>query len=147
MNKNCALCGCQLNRSGEYGTPTVQGRAHASEHHFVAERFFGRSKNRPGTQRERIFSECPWGQEGQSGIFCYECGEELFHNPVFLPKDIQNLAALVRLRGLNEEQKPDDREKMAGRVQLLHEVIEAGLKHIGEQNNACDVSNCTAHDD
>lgn len=147
MSEKCALCGCQLNRSGEYGTTTIQGRSHASEHHYVAERFFGRSNNRPGTQRGRIFSKCPWGHEGRSGVFCYECGEELFHNPVFLPEDIRNLAVLVRARGLDEDEKPEDREKMAGRIQLLHEVIEAGLKQIGERSPACNVASRAAHED
>jgi hypothetical protein len=48
----------------------------------VAERFFGRSNNRRGTQRDRVFEECPWGIEGQTAVFCYDCHEELLHNPV-----------------------------------------------------------------
>jgi hypothetical protein len=39
-----------------------------------AERFFG-----------RIFDKCPWGVEGDTTILCYDCHEELLHNPVFLP--------------------------------------------------------------
>src|SRR5580692_11502054 len=32
--ERCAICGCQLHRSGEYATPTVAGRSHATEHHY-----------------------------------------------------------------------------------------------------------------
>jgi hypothetical protein len=35
VDEHCAICGCLLNRSGEYATPTKQGRSHATEHHFV----------------------------------------------------------------------------------------------------------------
>ena len=66
MDERCAICGCKLHRSGEYAKPSVLGRSHATEHHYVAERFFGRSKNRPGTSRERIFESCPWHPGGQT---------------------------------------------------------------------------------
>jgi len=132
MHETCAICGCELHRGGEYATPTIEGRSHATKHHYVAERFFGRSGNRPGTQRDRIFQECPWDVEGKSTVFCYECHEELIHNPVFTPDDIQKFAALVKQEGLEEQQKTDSREKIAGRIQLLHEVIRAGLNKLGE---------------
>ena len=126
--QRCAVCGCQLHREGDYARPTVKGRGHATEHHFVAERFFGRSGNRPGTTREAIFKECPWGVEGQKDVYCYECHEELLHNPVLLPEDIARFADLVRIRGLNEENKTESRGKLAGRIVLLHEVISVGLR-------------------
>src|SRR5947199_4947382 len=57
----CALCGCALIRKpGVYALPTVEGRSHATKHHLVAERFFGRSANRKGEQRESVFTNCPW---------------------------------------------------------------------------------------
>ena len=130
MNERCAICDCLLNREGNYARPTPQGRAHASKHHYVAERFFGRSSNRRGEQRERVFETCPWNLEKQSNIYCYECHEELLHNPVLLPEDISCLAELVRSRGWSEDQKPESRAKLAGRVQLLHEVIAAGLREL-----------------
>jgi hypothetical protein len=107
--------------------PTIEGRSHATSHHFVAERFFGRSA-RAHEQRERIFDACPWGIEGKSAVYCYECHEELLHNPVFTEQDMQRFAHLVALRGLNEDVKPPTRDKLAGRIQLLHEVIDAGLE-------------------
>jgi hypothetical protein len=74
-----------------------------------------------------MFPSCPWGHEGESVVFCYECHEELIHNPVFLPEDIARFAALVRQRGLSEEIKTESRELIAGRVALFHEVIARGL--------------------
>src|SRR4030065_2419276 len=115
MTEHCAICGCVLNRSGEYAKPTVKGRSHATEHHYVAVRFFGRSANRPGTSREPILKEDYWNLEKKTAAFCYECHEELIHNPVFLPEDIDNFAQLVKLRGLAEDEKTDDHSKLAGR--------------------------------
>ena len=66
-------------------------------------------------------------------MFCYECHEELLHNPVFLPGNVQAFANLVTARNLNENQKTEDRKKIAGRIKLLHEVIEAGLEKLAEQ--------------
>jgi hypothetical protein len=129
MTERCAICGCELHRTqGTYARPTVEGRSHASKHHFVAERFFGRSSNRRGTQRHRVFEECPWSVEGQTTVFCYDCHEELLHNPVFLPVDIARLAGLVRERLLDEDRKTESKDKIAGRIELLHEIIQLGLK-------------------
>jgi hypothetical protein len=128
MAERCAICGCALHRkAGTYARPTIEGRSHATEHHFVSERFFGRSANRKGTKTEGIFEVCPWGHEGKTAVFCYECHEELLHNPVLLPEDIKRFAKLVRSRQLAEDQKPADRKKIAGRVALFHEVIARGL--------------------
>lgn len=132
----CALCGCVVHRNGGYAEPSLRGRSHASEHHYIAERFFGRSKNRPGEVRDTIFQECPWGGlEHQKAVFCYECHEELLHNPVFLPRDIAALAEIVRARELNEGEKSDGREKLAGRIKLLHEIISEGLRNMLGSNH------------
>ncbi len=136
MNEKCEICGCPIHRDGGYAEPTAGGRSHATKHHHVAERFFGRSANRRGTTRDAIFAECPWDAEGTTSTFCYECHEELIHNPVFLPEDIQRLAELVKARGLAEVEKTDDRSRLAGRIKLLHEVIETGLKQMAEQSPA-----------
>jgi hypothetical protein len=126
--EHCAICGCELHRAtNTYALPTAAGRSHTSKHHYVPERFFGRSRNRTGTQREKIFETCPWGHEGETVIFCYDCHEELIHNPIFLPEDIRRFAALVSRRGLSEIAKTESREKLAGRIKLLHEVIDRGL--------------------
>lgn len=126
--EQCAICSCRLHRDGEYAKPTVKGRSHATEHHYVAERFFGRSANRPGTSREPIFREDEWKLEKRTAAYCYECHEELIHNPVFLPDDIADFSELVKARGLSEDEKRDDRSKLAGRIRLLHDVIRTGLK-------------------
>ncbi len=128
MNETCAICGCQLHRDGEYALPTVLGRSHATSHHYVAERFFGRSTNRRGTQREAIFDTCPWGHEGETVVFCYECHEELLHNPVILPEDIQRFACLVRLRGFAEQTKGEGRSLIGGRIRLFQKIIAKGIE-------------------
>jgi len=124
----CAICGCVLHRNGDYAKPTVKGRSHATKHHYVPERFFGRSKNRQGTQRDKIFEDCPWEAEGETVTFCYECHEELLHNPVFLPQDIELFRKLVKERGLAETEKTETRDKIAGRIRLFHEIIQTGLQ-------------------
>ena len=125
--ERCALCDCPLTRGNFYAKPTIEGRAHATRHHYVAERFFGRSANRPHEQRVPILSKDSWGVEGKTATFCYECHEELLHNPVFLPEDIERFRRLVHLKGLDEESKTESREKLAGRIKLLHDIIERGI--------------------
>lgn len=127
MDERCAICGCRLHRSGEYAQPTKLGRSHATHHHFVAERFFGRSANRKGTLAERVFTECPWGKEKHAGVFCYECHELLLHNPVLLPEDVKRFSTLVYKQGLSEDEKPNNYTRIAGRIKLFHEVIARGL--------------------
>ena len=126
--ESCALCGCTLNRGGKYAEASPEGRAHATEHHYVAERFFGRSKNRRGTQRTPIFSTCPWGLEGASDVYCYECHELVLHNPVLVPQEVTAFRELIKIRGLDEPAKGESHEKLAGRIRLFQEVIAAGLK-------------------
>lgn len=134
MDENCAICGCKLHRTkGTYALPTAEGRSHASKHHHVPERFFGRSKNRRGTQRHKIFDDCPWGYEGMSSVFCYDCHEELLHNPILLPEDICRLAAIIREKELHETSKTESRAKIAGRIELFHQVIERGLREMEKE--------------
>lgn len=141
MNERCAICNCALHRTaGTYARPSAEGRSHATKHHFVAERFFGRSSNRKGTMTDGVFPACPWGHEGETAVFCYECHEELLHNPVLLPQDIATFAALVRQRGLTEEDKTNDRSKLAGRIQLFHDVLAIGLAALAQRSNSRDGS-------
>ena len=101
----------------------------------MAERFFGRSSNRRGTQHSGIFTSCPWGHEGETAVFCYECHEELLHNPVFMPEELAAFSALVKSKGFDEESKSEDRTKLGERIKLLHEVIYKGLEAIKNENN------------
>jgi hypothetical protein len=133
-HEHCAICDCVLHRNGGYGRPTYEARSHASEHHLVAERFFGRSANRRGTLRDSLFPSCPWNSERVLGVFCYECHEIMLHNPVLLPEDLSAFAALVRERNLHEDTKPTDYEKIAARIQLFHEIIAAGLRALSNTN-------------
>jgi hypothetical protein len=134
MTEHCAICGCRLHRKrGTYALPTVEGRGHATKHHFVPERFFGRSANRRGTTTDGVFETCPWGHEGKTAVFCYECHEELLHNPVLLPEEIECFAKLVRCRELAEDHKTESRAKIAGRIKLFHEVIARGLTAVSAE--------------
>ena len=114
----CAVCGCRVHGNGGYGEATPDGRSHASDHHYVATRFFLNAS---------VFQTCPWGLQNQMATCCYECHEVLLHNPVFTEEGLNQFARLVALRGLSEDSKPPTSEKLAGRIRLLHQVIEAGL--------------------
>ena len=131
--ERCSICNCILHRTARtYAQPSPKGRSHATKHHYVAERFFGRSANRKDTKHQGVFDECPWGYEGETAVFCYECHEELLHNPVFLPEEITLFAEITKRRGLSEESKSKDRSRLAGRIKLLHEVISEGLKAVAK---------------
>jgi hypothetical protein len=65
--------------------------------------------------------------EGKGDVFCYECHEELLHNPVFLPDGIEKFGRLVRSRGLSEETKTASRDRIGARIKLLQEVIARGI--------------------
>lgn len=134
MIERCAICNCLLHRAGGYAKPTVEGRSHASEHHHVAERFFGRSTNRKGTKREALFTTCPWNSERKATVLCYDCHELLLHNPILLLEDIRRFAALVERRGLSEDQKPEDLTKIAGRIALFHDLISRGIAVMYEED-------------
>jgi hypothetical protein len=134
MVERCAICNCVLHRTaGTYARPTPEGRSHATKHHFVAERFFGRSSNRRGTLTAGVFQACPWGHEGETAVFCYECHEELLHNPVLLPEDIKLFASIVKHLNLSEEQKIEDRSKLGDRIKLLHEALSRGLTSLAQE--------------
>lgn len=128
MAEQCAICGCRVHRvANTYAQPSAAGRSHASKHYYVAERFFGRSKNRRGVLVEGILRFCPWKREAQYGVLCYECHTELLFHPVVLPEDLAQFAELVKRRGLNEVVKGESRAPIAGRVALLQEVIALGI--------------------
>jgi len=125
MEERCEICNCSLNRGGEYATSKIKGRSHASRHHIVAQRFL-KTKD----ERGPIFSKYPWEIEKRTVVLCFECHEELLENPVFLRKDIENFKQLVKFRKLAENKKPENRKKQAGRIKLLHEVIEIGIEKL-----------------
>lgn len=127
VNTKCAICGCVINRGSEYATATIKGRSHVTKHHNVAVRFF-HAEDRAGNPKKPIFIVDSWALEGHTTEFCYECHEELLHNPVFLPDDILGFSELVRLRKLNETEKKESKKELAGRIKLLHEVLETGIK-------------------
>jgi hypothetical protein len=54
---------------------------------------------------------------------------------VLLLEDIERFAKLVKLRGLNENRKTASKTKIAGRIKLLHEVIETGIESLLHEQN------------
>src|SRR5207237_10445348 len=100
---------------------------------YVDQRFSGRSENRRGRQRERVFARCPCNLEGEFSIYCYDCHELLLHNPVLIPHDIERLRELIVARGYGERTKERGYRKLAGRIRLLHDVIDAGLASVLRQ--------------
>ncbi|MGA2281301.1 MAG: hypothetical protein ABSG80_13465 [Verrucomicrobiota bacterium] len=133
--EHCFICGCSLNRNGNYDGKTPQGRSHATEHHLVAERFFGRSKTRKGEIRAAIFQKCPWDLERKKEVFCYDCHEVLLHNPVFTKDDLRSFAELVKQKNLSEGKKTASYEKLAGRIRLLQEVVQRGIQSLKADAN------------
>ena len=73
-------------------------------------------------------------------MFCYECHEELLHNPVLLPEDITAFAQLVEQRGLSEKLKTNDRSKLGGRIKLFHEALTIGLAALLQESKPRDGS-------
>lgn len=140
MGEFCKICGCQLYRKkGTYARPNVSGRSHATNHHYVAERFFGRTANRPRKKTKAILSPSSSlrAHEERHYLLCYECHEELIHNPVLLPEDVDRFAELVRRHGLSEKKKAEKRDKIAGRIELLQKVIARGLESLlSEKSNS-----------
>ena len=131
VKENCAICGCNLIRGKNiYGTP--EGRSHATKHHFVAERFFGRSKNRKGILQSAIFTKCPWSLEKATELFCFDCHEVMLHNPVFTRENIQTLRQIIHKHNLNEDEKEKGYTKVKERIKLLQTVIEEGLKKLSD---------------
>jgi hypothetical protein len=134
MSKKCAICGCKIHTGGNYAADTVQGRSHTSKHHYVADRFYGHSKNNPAKHRTAIFTYDRWKVEGKTEIFCYDCHEELLHNPVLLPEDVSGFTKLVKSHRLNEKKKTKSKEKLAGRIELLHKALALGINKLLEDD-------------
>ena len=134
-DEHCAICGCALcSKKDTYGKATLEGRGHRSRHHHIAERFFGRSKTRkPGTERPAILKESDWPKYDAPVILCYECHEELIHNPILLKEDLEKFKELVDRDGSSEKEKECSRGKIARRIILFHKVIETGLKQLLEK--------------
>ena len=106
---HCALCGIEFT-TGAYATKN--GRFHGSEHHLFPARF----KKFHVSQRSLAKKLNIESQDFDSVHLCYECHEELLHNPVFTTKMIKELSQLMR--GMSFEDK----------VIVLSRVIELGIR-------------------
>ncbi len=126
MPEYCGICGCELNRNGKYASPTIEGRSHATSHHYIASRF------------NKLVQYFPWKAERKSEVFCYECHEELLHNPILLPKDIELFSKIVKKRKFDEGKKVENIDKHAKRIVLFHEVIAKGLQMLAVEENIVD---------
>jgi len=126
INK-CGLCGCVIHNNGGYAEPTVAGRSHRTKHHYVAERFFGRSNNRRGEIREGIFSDTELDIKPKIGEYCYDCHEELLHNPIILKTEMDKLSEIFKIIGANEDVKTESKDKLKQRIVTLKEVIRKGI--------------------
>ena len=132
MNKinKCQICDCKIHNNGEYAKPTIRGRSHASRHHYIAERFYGRTKNKQKYKARPIFKDEFTEYEKKYGLFCYECHEELLHNPIVLPESINKLKKLIRKMGYHESSKGASRKKIAQRIKLFQEIISLGIDEL-----------------
>ena len=104
----CVLCGIEFT-TGAYATES--GRYNKSEHHLFPTRF----KKYGISQRSLAKKLNVETRDFDSVHLCYECHEELLHNPVFTSKMIKGLSHLMRGKDLE------------GRVITLSRVIELGI--------------------
>ena len=95
-DKHCALCECELT-TGDYG----HNPSHITGHHRIARRLEGWVANLKTLEGEQL-------------LLCYECHEEVLHNPVLLPGMEQQIAKLFAGKSRDEK------------VMIFAEVIERG---------------------
>ena len=106
---HCILCGIEFT-TGAYATEN--GRYNRSEHHLFPARF----KKYHISQRSLAKKLNLESQDFDSVHLCYECHEELLHNPVFTTKMIKELSHLMRGKGLEDK------------ATTLSRVIELGIR-------------------
>ena len=106
----CVLCGIKFTTGGVYATES--GRHNRSEHHLFPARFekFGISQR---SLAKKLNVET---QDFDSVHLCYECHEELLHNPVFTTKMIKGLSHLMKGKSFEDK------------VITLSRVIELGIE-------------------
>ena len=136
MGEPCSICGCSVHRKGEYARATVKGRSHATWHHLIAKRFFGRKANKRSGKIDAIFERKDWEAEQDKIVLCYDCHEVLLHNPIFLKKDLDRFRMLIKDHGFNETKKTESTRQLAGRIVLLHEIIEKGLEVLDKRTSS-----------
>jgi len=129
--ERCALCRCLVHRTrGTYATDTHEGRSHATGHHLVPQRFLGKSATRRKKgPRTAILRPDTFPTPGELLVFCYECHEELLHNPMLLEEDIRRLAELFELSEASEpDGKPFEKVRLARRIEIFHNTIAEGVR-------------------
>lgn len=73
---------------------------------------------------------CQKGTKAKPLSSATNCHEELLHNPVLLPEDVERLSEVVKARCIGEEAKEESLNKLAERIKLFHEIIDKGLNEI-----------------
>ncbi len=107
--EHCMLCGIEFT-TGAYATEN--GQYNRSEHHLFPTRF----EKYYISQRSLAKKINVESQDFDSVHLCYECHEELLHNPVFTTKMIKELNHLMRGKSLEDK------------VITLSRVIELGIR-------------------
>jgi len=107
---HCVLCGIKFSTKGVYATES--GRYNRSEHHLFPTRF----KKYRISQRSLAKKLNVGTQDFDSVHLCYECHEELLHNPVFTTKMIKELSHLMKGKSLEDK------------VITLSRVIKLGIR-------------------
>ena len=109
-SNHCMLCGTKFSTKGVYATKN--GQYNRSEHHLFPARF----KKYHISQRSLAKKLNVESRDFDSVHLCYECHEELLHNPVFTTKMIKELSHLMRGKSLEDK------------VITLFHVIELGIR-------------------
>ena len=131
--EKCEICGCQLtSKQDTYGQDTLAGRAHQTKHHNIAKRFYGQQNGRKPIFKKKDRTGNGWNVTR----CCFECHEELLHNPILTSKNIKTLSTLVKKTGSGERRKPEDKKRIANRILLFHAVIDTGLEALNRKNKS-----------
>ena len=93
---HCILCGIEFT-TGVYATES--GRYNRGKHHLFPSRFkkYGISQR---SLAEKLNVE---SQDLDFVHLCYDCHEELLHNPVFTAKMIEKLSPLIKGKSLEDK--------------------------------------------
>ena len=106
----CMLCGIEYSTGAVYATE--HGRHSRGRHHLFPRRFEKYDMSQEGFAKKLDVETRDLGFVH----LCYECHEELLHNPVLTAKMLDELSHLMR--GKNFEDK----------VIILSHIIELGIK-------------------
>ena len=105
-------------KKGQYAKDSINGRSYPTKHHLIAKRFYNK-------KRKKIFETI---DKPSVVELCYDCHEELLHNPVLSANDIEKFSMLIKQKECNETIKDDSKNKIRERIDLFAEIIAEGIK-------------------